>query len=123
MAVTLSEHCTFDTKFSDVAKFTALTAVLLQISCELSFLIVGFSISSLPTFALKSPNKYRTRKLIKKTPWFPVQAVRYVITRVLTWGVPIRHDNIAPATSSSYVRRRITPMNSTVVTDDMIVMY
>jgi hypothetical protein len=45
------------TKFLDVSKFTTLTPLSLLISCELSFPIVGLKISSVPTFALKSPNK------------------------------------------------------------------
>jgi hypothetical protein len=45
------------TKFLDVAEFTTLTPLSLLISSELSFPIVDFKISSLPTFALKSPEK------------------------------------------------------------------
>jgi hypothetical protein len=45
------------TKFLDVAKITTLTPLSLLISCELSFPIVGLKISSILTFALKSPNR------------------------------------------------------------------
>jgi hypothetical protein len=41
-------------RFVDVANFTTLTPLLLLISCELSFPIVGLKMSSLPTLALKS---------------------------------------------------------------------
>jgi hypothetical protein len=44
-------------RFLDVAKFTTLTPLTLQISCKLSFPIVGLKTSSLPTSALKSRNK------------------------------------------------------------------
>jgi hypothetical protein len=44
-------------RFLDVAKFTTLTPLSLLISCKLSFQIVSFEISSLPTLALKSPKK------------------------------------------------------------------
>jgi hypothetical protein len=40
-----------------VAKFTNLTPLSLLISCKLSFTIVGLKKSSLPTLALKSPNR------------------------------------------------------------------
>jgi hypothetical protein len=56
------------TKLLDVEKFTVLTALSLLISCDLSFPISGLKVSSLPTFALKSPNKnvhVEPRKLIK----------------------------------------------------------
>jgi hypothetical protein len=41
----------------DVAKFTALTLLSLQILCKLSFPVVGLKMFSPPTLALKSPNK------------------------------------------------------------------
>jgi hypothetical protein len=44
-------------RFLDVAKFTTLTPLSLQISCKLSLPIVGLKMSSLPTLAFKSPNK------------------------------------------------------------------
>jgi hypothetical protein len=44
----------FTVKFLDVAKFTNLTPLSLQISCKLSFPIVGLKMSSLPTLVLKS---------------------------------------------------------------------
>jgi hypothetical protein len=44
-----------------MVKFTNLTPLPLLISCKLSFPIVGLKISSLPTLALKSPNRiYQT---------------------------------------------------------------
>jgi hypothetical protein len=53
----MRERGAFD-KFLDVAKFTTLTPLSLLIWCELSFPIVSLKISSLPTFALKSPKKF-----------------------------------------------------------------
>jgi hypothetical protein len=44
-------------RFLDVAKFTNVTPLSLLISCKLSFPIVGLKMSSLPTLALKSPNR------------------------------------------------------------------
>jgi hypothetical protein len=44
-------------RFLDVTKFTTLTPLSLLVSCELSFPVVGLKMSSLPTLALKSPNK------------------------------------------------------------------
>jgi hypothetical protein len=41
-------------RFFDVEKFTTPTSLSLQISCKLSFPIVGLKMSSLPTSALKS---------------------------------------------------------------------
>jgi hypothetical protein len=43
--------------FLDVAKFTTLTPLSLLISCKLSFPTVGLKMSSLPTLALRFPNK------------------------------------------------------------------
>jgi len=45
------------TTFFDVAKFTTLIPLSLQISCKLSYLIIGVKIYSLYIFVLKSPNK------------------------------------------------------------------
>jgi len=45
------------TRFFDVAKFTILKQLSLISRCKLSFPIVGWKISSLPSFALKSPNR------------------------------------------------------------------
>jgi hypothetical protein len=39
------------------------------------------------------------RKLINYTLQFPTKAVLYIITPILTWGVRIQNNNIAPATS------------------------
>jgi hypothetical protein len=61
MNFVMREYCTFD-KFLDVAKFTTPTPLSLLKSCKLSFPIVGLKISSLPTFALKSPNTTRRLK-------------------------------------------------------------
>jgi hypothetical protein len=44
-------------RFLDVEKFTNLTPLSLLISCKLSFPIVSLKMSSLPTLALKSPNR------------------------------------------------------------------
>jgi hypothetical protein len=43
--------------FLNVAKFTNLTPLSLLILVELSFQIVGLKMSSVPTLALKSPNR------------------------------------------------------------------
>jgi hypothetical protein len=56
MNVTMWENYISD-RFLDVAKFTTLTPLSLLILCKLSFPIVGLKMSSLPTLALKSPNK------------------------------------------------------------------
>ena len=45
------------TRFLDVAKFTILTPLSLLSWCSLSFPIVSLKIFSLPTIALKSPNR------------------------------------------------------------------
>jgi hypothetical protein len=55
--VAMREHGT-STELVDVAKVTALTPLTLLILCEFSFLIVSLKVSSLHTFALKSPNKF-----------------------------------------------------------------
>jgi hypothetical protein len=47
-------------RFLDVAKFTTLHSITLLISCKLSFPSGGLKMSSLPTLALKSPNKIFT---------------------------------------------------------------
>jgi hypothetical protein len=57
MNVTMCELRTLTIRFLDVAKFTALNPLSLQISCKLSFPIVGLQMSSLLTLALKSPSK------------------------------------------------------------------
>jgi hypothetical protein len=44
-------------RFLDVEKFTNLTPLSSLISCKLSFPIVGLKMSSLPTLALKPPNR------------------------------------------------------------------
>jgi hypothetical protein len=44
-------------RFLDVVMFTTLTPLSLLISCKPSFPSAGLKISSLPTLALKSPNK------------------------------------------------------------------
>jgi hypothetical protein len=44
-------------RLSDVVKFTTLTALSLLTSCKLLSPVIGLQISSLPTSALKSPNK------------------------------------------------------------------
>jgi hypothetical protein len=44
-------------KLLDVAKFTAVTLLSLQMLCKLSFFVVGLKMFSPPTLALKSPNK------------------------------------------------------------------
>jgi hypothetical protein len=44
-------------RFCNVAKFTTLTPLLLLISCKLVLPIVGLKMSSLPTLALRTPNK------------------------------------------------------------------
>jgi hypothetical protein len=55
------------TTFFDVAKFTTLTPLSLLVSCKLSFPIVGLKISSLPTFAMKSPYRMVLQELIEYT--------------------------------------------------------
>jgi hypothetical protein len=55
--VTMWEHCTFDSKFFDVTKFTTLTPLSLLTSCKLSFQIVNLQMSSIPILAMKSPNR------------------------------------------------------------------
>jgi hypothetical protein len=55
--VAMQEHCTLDDQIFYMAKFTALTPLSLLISCKLLFPVVGLKISSLPTFAFRSPNK------------------------------------------------------------------
>ena len=45
------------TRFFGAEKFTILTPLSLPFSCKFSFPIVGLQISSLPSFALKSPNR------------------------------------------------------------------
>jgi hypothetical protein len=44
-------------RFLDVAKFTTLTLLSLQLSCKLSFLFGSLKMYSLPTLALKTPNQ------------------------------------------------------------------
>jgi ankyrin repeat protein len=44
-------------RFFEVAKFTTLTSLSLLASCRISLPITGLKVSSLPTFALKSPSK------------------------------------------------------------------
>jgi hypothetical protein len=44
-------------RFFEVAKFTTLTLLPLLASCRLLLPITGLKMSSLPTFALKSPHK------------------------------------------------------------------
>jgi hypothetical protein len=56
MNFAMREHCTFTTKFLNVAKFTVLIPLSLLISCKLSFPVIYMEIFSMPTFALKSPN-------------------------------------------------------------------
>jgi hypothetical protein len=56
MKAAMMEYGALTTKFLDVAKFTAVSPLSLLISCELSFPVVDLQVSSLPTFALKSPN-------------------------------------------------------------------
>jgi hypothetical protein len=52
------EYCDMGTmRFLDVAEFTTQTPLSLLISCKFSFPIVGLKMSSLPTLALKLPNK------------------------------------------------------------------
>jgi hypothetical protein len=51
------EHRTFDSDVLDMEKCTNLTPLSLLISCKLSLSTVGLKMSSLPTLALKSPNK------------------------------------------------------------------
>jgi hypothetical protein len=59
MNVTMWEHHTFDNKISGCGKvYYSLTPLSLLISGKLSFPIVGLKMSSLPTLALKSPNKF-----------------------------------------------------------------
>jgi hypothetical protein len=58
--VVMWEHCTFDykiMKFLDVAKFTTLTPLSLLMSYKPSFPVIGLKTSSLPTLALKSPDR------------------------------------------------------------------
>jgi hypothetical protein len=55
--VSVREHPDLTNKFLDVAKFTIPTPLSLLACCKLLFRIVGLKIFSLPTSALKSPNK------------------------------------------------------------------
>jgi hypothetical protein len=55
MYVVMLEH-TLD-RLLDVAKFTTLIPLSLLILCKFLFSVVGLKMSSLPTLALKSPNK------------------------------------------------------------------
>jgi hypothetical protein len=57
MDVAMWEHVLLTLMFLGVAKFTNPTPLSLLISCKLSFPIVGLKMSSLPTLALKSPNR------------------------------------------------------------------
>jgi hypothetical protein len=57
MDVAMWEHRTFDSEVFRCGKVYYLTPLSLLISCKLSFPIVGLKMSSLPTFALKSPNR------------------------------------------------------------------
>jgi hypothetical protein len=57
MNVMMWEHITFDVKFLDMTKFTTLIQLSLLISCKRSFPVAGLKMSSLPTLALKYPNK------------------------------------------------------------------
>jgi hypothetical protein len=50
-------------RFTDVAKYTALTALSFILSYKLFFAIVGTEISYPPTLALKPPNKVPMRYL------------------------------------------------------------
>jgi hypothetical protein len=60
-------------RFLDVAKLTTLTPLSLLVACRLSFPIVGLKMSSLPTLALKSPNKisYGTSGIYQKPVLVP----------------------------------------------------
>jgi hypothetical protein len=57
MNVALSEHLTFVCEVLDMAVVTNVTPLSLLILWELSFQIVSLKMSSLPTLALKFPNK------------------------------------------------------------------
>jgi len=54
---TVTWKCSTLYVFFDVAKFTTVTPLSLLVLCKFSFPSVGLKISSLPTFALKSPIK------------------------------------------------------------------
>jgi hypothetical protein len=76
-------------QFFDVAKFTILTPLSLQISCKLLFPIVGLKIYSLHTFTLKFPNRifmwyFRNLSNMCST------SVLCIITFILGWCMYIR---------------------------------
>jgi hypothetical protein len=57
MDVTMWEQWTFGCEIFRCGKVCSLTPLSLLISCKLSFPIVCLKMSSLPTLALKSPNR------------------------------------------------------------------
>jgi hypothetical protein len=86
--VAMWEHHPLTGRFLDVAKFTNITTLQLLNSCKLSFPIAGLKIFSLPTLALKSPNRIFVWYLgnLSNTFKFLIEAVLHIIIDFILLG-------------------------------------
>jgi hypothetical protein len=107
--------------FLDAAKFAAFTQSLTLISCELSFPIVDLKMSSLPAFALKSPNKIiiAPRELIGKHPSCS-HKLSFTSSLLSSLGACAFRAIILQQPPSVFIYDVLSLINSTLLTADII---
>jgi hypothetical protein len=98
----MRELVLFTTKFLDVAKLTTLNSIIITNFVQTLIPDCRFE-DIFPTYfciEITQQNLHVIpRKRIKYMSWFLIKVVLYILALILTWGVHIHNNNIAPVTS------------------------